>query len=86
MKDLLEQVVTLRQRVMHDVSAVSLKTQMFGRNVSMPVALAPVGLSGLYARRGEVQAAKAAENLIWQWRVVRILLACLRRWLVCRLG
>ena len=52
--------VALRQRVLRDVSAIDLSTELFGKSWSMPVGLAPVGLSGLYARRGEVQAAKAA--------------------------
>ena len=52
--------VQLRQRVMKDVSKLSLSTSLFGENLSMPIALAPVGLSGFYARRGEVQAARAA--------------------------
>lgn len=52
--------VRLRQRVLKDVSALSLSTTIFGQTLSMPVALAPVGLAGLYARRGELQAAKAA--------------------------
>jgi L-lactate dehydrogenase (cytochrome) len=55
------QALTVRQRVMHDVADVDLSTEMLGRKVSMPVALAPIGLAGLYARRGETQAAKAAE-------------------------
>jgi L-lactate dehydrogenase (cytochrome) len=55
------QALSLRQRVMHDVADIDLSTTMLGRPVSMPVALAPIGLAGLYARRGEVQAAKAAE-------------------------
>ena len=52
--------VALRQRVLRDVSAIDLSTELFGKRWAMPVGLAPVGLSGLYARRGEVQAAKAA--------------------------
>src|SRR5438045_1995983 len=52
--------VALRQRVLRDVSAIDLSTELFGQKWSMPVGLGPVGLSGLYARRGEVQAAKAA--------------------------
>jgi len=51
----------LRQRVMRDVSDISLETRLLGRQASLPVALAPIGLAGLYARRGEVQAARAAE-------------------------
>ena len=54
--------VRLRQRVMRDVSSISLSTELFGQALSMPLVLAPVGLSGLYARRGEVQAARAAEG------------------------
>ncbi len=56
------QAIRLRQRVMRDVSKLDLSTNLFGQDFSMPVALAPVGLSGLYARRGEVQAAQAAEK------------------------
>jgi L-lactate dehydrogenase (cytochrome) len=52
--------VALRQRVLRDVSSIDLSTELFGKRWAMPVGLAPVGLSGLYARRGEVQAAKAA--------------------------
>ncbi|SFU28436.1 FMN-dependent L-lactate dehydrogenase LldD [Xenorhabdus koppenhoeferi] len=52
--------IELRQRVLKDMSELSLETSLFGEKVSMPVALAPVGLSGMYARRGEVQAARAA--------------------------
>ena len=54
------QSVALRQRVLRDVSKIDLSTELFGRKWSMPVGLGPVGLSGLYARRGEVQAARAA--------------------------
>ena len=53
---------TLRQRVMRDVSAVDTSTTLFGESLSMPLALAPVGMAGLFARRGEVQAARAAEK------------------------
>ncbi len=53
--------VELRQRVMRDVSTISLSTHWFGQTLSMPVALGPIGLAGLNARRGEVQAARAAE-------------------------
>jgi len=54
------QNVALKQRVLRDVSTIDLSTKLFGRRSSLPVGLSPVGLSGLYARRGEVQAAKAA--------------------------
>jgi L-lactate dehydrogenase (cytochrome) len=52
--------IALRQRVLRDVSATDLSTHLFGRQWAMPVGLGPVGLAGLYARRGEVQAARAA--------------------------
>src|SRR5216110_2265872 len=54
------QSIALRQRVLRDVSDIDLSTELFGQRWAMPVGLAPLGLSGLYARRGEVQAAKAA--------------------------
>jgi L-lactate dehydrogenase (cytochrome) len=52
--------IALRQRVLRDVSAIDLTAELFGRRWKMPVGLGPVGLAGLYARRGEVQAARAA--------------------------
>ena len=54
--------IALRQRVLNDMSSLSLETQLFNETLSMPVALAPVGLTGMYARRGEVQAAVAADQ------------------------
>ena len=54
------QDIALRQRVLNDVSAIDLSTTLFGQPVSMPVALGPIGLAGMAARRGEVQAARAA--------------------------
>lgn len=48
--------VALRQRVLKNMSDLSLETKLFNETLSMPVALAPVGLCGMYARRGEVQA------------------------------
>jgi L-lactate dehydrogenase (cytochrome) len=54
------QSVALKQRVLRDVSAIDLAAELFGQRWAMPVGLGPVGLSGLYARRGEVQAARAA--------------------------
>jgi len=52
--------IALRQRVMRDVSAVDTGGELCGRRVSMPLALAPVGMAGMMARRGEVLAARAA--------------------------
>ena len=56
------QAIALRQRVMCDVSSVSLETEWFGQKVTMPVGLGPVGFAGMFARRGETQAARAAEK------------------------
>ncbi len=53
--------VALRQRVMRDVAAIDLSTTLFGEQLALPVALGPIGLAGMNARRGEVQAARAAE-------------------------
>jgi L-lactate dehydrogenase (cytochrome) len=54
------QDIALKQRVLRDVSAIDLCAELFGKRWAMPVGLGPVGLAGLYARRGEVQAARAA--------------------------
>lgn len=54
--------IALRQRVLRDVSAIDLSTELFGQPMAMPVALAPIGLAGMNARRGETQAARAAER------------------------
>ncbi|GKW17911.1 alpha-hydroxy-acid oxidizing enzyme [Pectobacterium actinidiae] len=54
--------IALRQRILKNMSDLSLETQLFGEKLAMPVVLAPVGLTGMYARRGEVQAARAAEQ------------------------
>ena len=51
----------LRQRVLRANPAPALQTTLFGRRWTAPIALAPVGLAGMYARRGEVQALAAAE-------------------------
>ena len=54
--------ISLRQRVLKNVDNVSLETRLFGESLAMPIILSPVGLSGMYARRGEVQVARAAAN------------------------
>jgi L-lactate dehydrogenase (cytochrome) len=51
-----------RQRILRDVSERSLSTNVLGTDLSMPVVLAPVGFAGTFAKRGEVQAARAAER------------------------
>ncbi|WP_338550414.1 alpha-hydroxy acid oxidase [Roseovarius phycicola] len=56
------QDIYLRQRIAVDMSNRSTATQMIGQDVSMPVALAPVGLTGMQHADGEIKAARAAEN------------------------
>ncbi|QQA42320.1 alpha-hydroxy acid oxidase [Pelagovum pacificum] len=53
--------IRLRQRVAVDMTNRTLRTQMVGEDVAMPVALAPVGMTGMQAADGEIKAAKAAE-------------------------
>lgn len=52
--------VALRQRVLRDVADIDVSTELFGRRRPLPVALGPIGIGGMYARRGETQAARAA--------------------------
>lgn len=54
--------IPLRQRVLRDVSGLDLSTELFGEKLSLPLILGPIGLAGMNARRGEVQAARAAEG------------------------
>ncbi len=56
------QTLALRQRVLRDVSGADLSTTVLGQSWQLPVALAPIGLGGLVARRGETQAVRAAET------------------------
>jgi L-lactate dehydrogenase (cytochrome) len=51
-----------RQRVAVDISNRTTKTKLIGQDATMPVALAPVGLTGLQHPDGEIKAAKAAEE------------------------
>ncbi len=53
--------VRLRQRVLVNVEAIDTKATLAGEDCAMPLALAPIGLGGMAARRGEVQAVGAAE-------------------------
>ncbi|NKX73328.1 alpha-hydroxy-acid oxidizing protein [Rhodobacteraceae bacterium R_SAG3] len=53
--------IRLRQRVAVDMAGRSTAAQMIGQNVAMPVALAPVGLTGMQCADGEIKAARAAE-------------------------
>lgn len=54
--------IKLRQRVLVDVDQVDTSSELLGEPCAMPVVLAPIGLAGMMARRGEVQAARAAEK------------------------
>lgn len=54
------EVLELHQRILRDVSARSTRTSLFGSELTLPLALSPVGLSGLMARRGEAAARRVA--------------------------
>jgi L-lactate dehydrogenase (cytochrome) len=53
----------LRQVVMRDVSTREQEVEVLGQRLAMPIALAPIGLGGMFAPRAEVQAARAAEAM-----------------------
>lgn len=55
-------LLKLRQKVAVDMSNRTTKTKMIGQDVTMPVALAPVGLTGMQSADGEIKAARAAES------------------------
>mgnify|MGYP000754851065 CR=1 FL=1 len=52
--------MVFRQRALVDVTEMDLSTNLFGMDMSMPVGLGPIGLAGMYRRRGETMAARAA--------------------------
>lgn len=52
--------INLRQRVLVNVEHVDTSATLAGQACSMPLVLAPLGLAGMMARRGEVQAVRAA--------------------------
>jgi L-lactate dehydrogenase (cytochrome) len=54
--------IALRQRVLQGCGEIDLRTTLFGQEQSLPVALGPVGIAGMFRRRGETQAAKAATS------------------------
>ena len=54
--------IRLRQRIAVDMDGRTTETQMVGEDVAMPVALAPVGLTGMQNADGEIKAARAAEK------------------------
>ena len=51
------EAIALRQRVMRDMTQLDMSVEVFGQKLSMPVGLAPVGMAGMYGRRGEAQVA-----------------------------
>jgi len=52
--------VTLRQRVLQGGYEPDVRTSLFGQQLGTPIILGPVGIAGMFRRRGEVQAARAA--------------------------
>ncbi|WP_455480967.1 FMN-dependent L-lactate dehydrogenase LldD [Bartonella sp. B12(2025)] len=54
------QALALRQRILKQIGEVDLSTKLFDQTFDLPIILAPVGLTGMYTRRGEVKAARAA--------------------------
>lgn len=54
------EAIALRQLVMRDTTKLDMTVQTLGQTLKMPVGLSPVGMAGMYARRGETQAARAA--------------------------
>ena len=55
--------IRLKQRVLRDVSHTDTSTTLFAEKVSMPMVLAPIGLAGMMARRGEAQAVRVANEV-----------------------
>lgn len=53
----------LKQRVMRDVSQIDTRTELLSHPAAFPAALAPIGLGGMMARRAEVQAKRAADDI-----------------------
>jgi L-lactate dehydrogenase (cytochrome) len=54
--------IRLRQHVLEDMREIDLTVKIAGREWRLPVALGPIGLAGIFARRGECQAARAADH------------------------
>ena len=55
-------LIRLRQRVAVDMTNRTTATTMVGRDVAMPVALAPIGMAGMQSADGEIKAARAAQD------------------------
>lgn len=54
------EAIALRQRVLRDMTRLNTTVETIGQTMSMPLGLAPIGMAGMYAKRGETQAARAA--------------------------
>lgn len=54
------QKIQLKRRVLKDVANIDMSTELLGQKFNFPLALSPIGFAGVYAKRGEVQAARAA--------------------------
>jgi len=54
------EAIALRQRVMRDMTQLNMSVTTLGQTLKIPVGLSPVGMAGMYARRGEAQASRAA--------------------------
>ncbi|MCF6221295.1 MAG: L-lactate dehydrogenase [Robiginitomaculum sp.] len=54
--------IQMQQCVMRDVSNIDTELKLLGEDLALPLALAPIGLAGMMARRAEVQAVRAAEK------------------------
>lgn len=54
--------LSLKQKVLRDVSTIDTSVTLFGQRMELPLVLAPVGFAGMMARRAEAQAARAAEK------------------------
>src|SRR5450432_4003506 len=55
--------IKFRQRILVDISNRSLETKILGEKASMPLILAPIGLTGMQHGDGEIHAARAAEKI-----------------------
>jgi L-lactate dehydrogenase (cytochrome) len=55
--------IRLTQRVLRDISSLSLETKLFGETMALPLMLAPIGLGGMMRQRGELQVARAARQV-----------------------
>jgi len=67
------QKIQLKRSVLKDVANIDISTEMLGQKFNFPLVLGPIGFAGVYAKRGEVQAARAAAEAQVPFRNARIL-------------